>query len=85
MTSPSKTDNVKIGRHMKGWTLCQKETLCVISLKCLVEDAFSFQMFWHIREKKVNNAGNSLKWNTMLGSKSQYSIVGFSVTDPTLL
>ena len=22
-----KTDDVKIGRHMKGWTLCQKETL----------------------------------------------------------
>ena len=27
MTSPSKTDDVKIGRHMKGWTLCQKKTL----------------------------------------------------------
>lgn len=43
------------------------------------------RVFWHIGEKEVNHEDNSVKCNTIPGSKSLYSIMGFSMTDPTLL
>jgi hypothetical protein len=38
-----KTDDVKIGRHMKGWTLCQKETLPPPPVWLLPEFIFGIQ------------------------------------------
>jgi hypothetical protein len=43
------------------------------------------RVFWHIGEKEVVYTDWSIRYNTLPGSKSLYSIMGFSETDPTLL
>jgi hypothetical protein len=43
------------------------------------------RIFWHIGEKEVDHYKKSVKCNTLPGSKSLYSIIGFSMSDPTLL
>jgi hypothetical protein len=43
------------------------------------------RVFWHIGEKEVDHHEKSVKCNTLPGSKSLYSIMGFSMSDPTLL
>jgi hypothetical protein len=42
------------------------------------------RVFWHIGEKEVDHHDKSVKCNTLPGSKSLYSIMGFSMSDPTL-
>jgi hypothetical protein len=43
------------------------------------------RVFWHIGKKEVVHTDRSIRCNTLPGSKSLYSIMGFSETDPTLL
>jgi hypothetical protein len=43
------------------------------------------RVFWHIGEKEVVHSDRSIRCNTLPGSKSLYSIMGFSEIDPTLL
>ena len=42
-------------------------------------------VLWHIGETEVPHNDSSIRCKTLLGSKSLYSIMGFSLTDPTLL
>ena len=42
-------------------------------------------VFWLIGDTAVDYADNSIKCHTLPGSKSLYSVSGFSITDPTLL
>ena len=43
------------------------------------------RVFWLIGDTDIDHADNSIKCHTLPGSKSLYSISGFSITDPTLL
>lgn len=43
------------------------------------------RVFWHIGEDEVDHGDKSIHCKTLPGSKSLYSIMGFSDTDPTLL
>ena len=43
------------------------------------------RVFWNIGEFEVDHRDTSLKCRTLPGSKSLYSIMGFSMTDPTLI
>jgi hypothetical protein len=43
------------------------------------------RVFWHIGEKEVDHHDKNVKCNTLPGSKNLYSIMGFSMSDPTLL
>ena len=43
------------------------------------------RVFWNIREFEVDHRDSTLKCCTLPGSKSLYSIMGFSLTDPTLI
>lgn len=46
---------------------------------------FISRVFWNIGEFEVDHRDSNIKCRTLPGSKSLYSIMGFSMTDPTLI